>query len=136
MMSLHKLESFAVVYPRKAGTWDLDTDTPPLFADEDGNMLREMYDEEGEACIIQADYVREQHGWNERIVWSRKARDHIGFAAASLVDYMAQAVAMESNPKRVPLYWDARNRMLKLEFRALVWDDPWEEDEEASAAQE
>ena len=132
MMDLHRLETVGVVYPGGEGGWDFEMDTsPPVSAEgeegegegEEAKVLRELTEDEAKGCVIEADYVFEMHGGDQRIVWRRNVREHIGYVAATLGDFMRRVVAMENDEKRIPPTWDKRNGMLKLKYRALVWDE-------------
>lgn len=86
-----------------------------------GLVLTRLTDQEAEKCIIEADYVYETHGGDERIVWRRNAKEHIRFVQNTLDNFMARAVAMERDQRRVPPMWDRRNMTLKVEYRAVAW---------------
>ena len=86
-----------------------------------GLVLTPLTDEESKKCIIEADYIYEMHGGDQRIVWRRNAKEHIQFIESQLVNSMASVVGMERDQRRVPPMWDRRNRMLKVECRALAW---------------
>ncbi|KAK0738623.1 hypothetical protein B0T18DRAFT_422450, partial [Schizothecium vesticola] len=40
-----------------------------------------------------------------------------------MVDHMARVVGMEADSRRIPPTWYARNRMLNMKFRAVMWDE-------------
>ncbi|KAK5662226.1 hypothetical protein OQA88_8131 [Cercophora sp. LCS_1] len=126
LYNLHKLETVAVVYPGAEGTWDYQDDAPPLFVVEegdDGNVLRGLREEEMAGCVVEADDVLEQHGWDERVVWRKTAAEHVGYIRTRMNDSMASVVRMEQDVRRIPGVWDASRRCLRVEWRAAVWDE-------------